>query len=253
MRAFWLGLIALLGGCYAAPNENTQTPTPSPLLSGSTFLTADTRALQDDDFANPAMLWVDKGAAIFARDCAQCHTDDPRIDSAATRYPAIDTQSGTLLNLEGRINQCHVRHMQTSPLDYEGDDLLSLTAYVGHRAKGQPSAVSITPEIAADYAAGERYYFTRRGQFNLSCAQCHNAHWGQNLRGDNLSQGHGNGFPAYRFEWEGVGSLHRRFADCDRGVRAEPHTLGSSVYTQLELYLAIRAGDLPIETPAIRR
>ena len=94
---------------------------------------------------------------------------------------------------------------------------------------------------------------TRRGQLNFSCQQCHDETWGKRLRGDTISQGHGNGFPAYRFEWEGFGSLHRRLYDCDTGVRAEPFPLGSQTYVDLEYYLAIRASGLPVESPGIRR
>ena len=31
------------------------------MLSGYAFLTPETQALQDDDFANPGMLWVESG------------------------------------------------------------------------------------------------------------------------------------------------------------------------------------------------
>jgi sulfur-oxidizing protein SoxA len=73
------------------------------------------------------------------------------------------------------------------------------------------------------------------------------------LRGDTLSQGHGNGFPAYRLEWQGMGSLHRRLRDCDTGVRAEPLPYGDPLYIAVELYLAARSNGLELESPAIRR
>ena len=47
--------------------------------------------------------------------------------------------------------------------------------------------------------------------------------------------------------------MHRRLRDCDVGVRAEPFAIGSEEYKALELYLAWRAGDLPIEVPGVRR
>jgi len=50
-----------------------------------------------------------------------------------------------------------------------------------------------------------------------------------------------------------AGSLHRRLSDCDIGVRAKPHDLGSSRYLDLEVYLAVRAGGLAMEAPAVRR
>ncbi len=233
---------------------------PDEIRSGYAFLTPETQNLQDDEFANPGFLWADRGKALFesgdgaAQACAACH-DGPDTDlrGTATRYPAMDEETGTLVNLEARINLCRTRHQNTDALAYESEDLLSLTAYVASLSRGLPVAVSVSDRTQRSYDLGEAYFFTRRGQLNLACSQCHNQSWGKQLRGDTISQGHGNGFPAYRLEWETLGSLHRRLRDCDVGVRAEPHALGSETYTALEFYLAVRAKGLPVETPAVRR
>ena len=50
-----------------------------------------------------------------------------------------------------------------------------------------------------------------------------------------------------------MGSLHRRFRSCLSGVRAELLPQGSPEFLDLELYLAWRAGTLPVETPGVRR
>ena len=237
----------------------TETP-PQPLTSGYEFLQADTKALQNDDFANPGFLWVDKGQQLFmeasgqSKACATCHTDEDRpLTTAAAHYPSIDEQTGELVNLEGRINLCRTRHQQLEPLAYESDELLSLTAYVANLARGTPISVDISGPAADWYKRGEDYFFTRRGQYNLACTQCHDDNWGKQLRGDTISKGHGTGFPAYRLEWQTLGSLHRRLSDCDAGVRAEPYPLGSDEYLAVELYLAKRAEGLKIETPGVRR
>ncbi|WP_371395717.1 sulfur oxidation c-type cytochrome SoxA [Fretibacter rubidus] len=249
MRIFWVIFALWLAAC-SPKSEVIEDAFPTPIKSGYAFLTADTQALQDDDFSNPGLLWAERGAAMFAQDCQACHSADAMTGIAAT-FPKM--KDGKLINLEGQINQCRVELMNTTPLPYESDALLSLTTFVANKSKGLPISVDITGPAAEFYSAGRDYFYTRRGQFNLSCAQCHNNHWGQKLRGDTVSQGHGNGFPAYRFEWESVGSLHRRLSDCDLGVRAEPRALGSDDYLNLELYLAARAQGLTVETPAVRR
>ena len=38
---------------------------PHPLKSGIEFASAETRALQQDDFANPGMLWVARGEKLW--------------------------------------------------------------------------------------------------------------------------------------------------------------------------------------------
>ena len=122
-------------------------------------------------------------------------------------------------------------------------------------SEAMPETANWNPssKLAASYAEGRNYFFRRRGQLNLACHHCHDRNWGKMLRGDRISQGHGNAFPAYRLEWQTLGSLHRRFRDCDVGVRAQPHEAGSGIYTSLELYLARRAAQLPMESPGVRR
>ena len=247
-----------LMSCVEAPNVSDNIEiAPDDIVSGVSFLTPETRTQQEDIFENPGYLWVDRGEILFntshnnAKACASCHTD--KLVGVAARYPAVDSKTGELFNIERRINTCRDDHQSLPELDYESEDLLALTAYVSNQSIGHKIGVSVTGAAAKHYKAGEQYFRTRRGQFNLSCSQCHNENWGKRLRGDTISQGHLNGFPAYRLEWQGLGSSHRRLRDCDLGVRAEPLDFGDETYISVELYLAARAKGLNVETPAIRR
>ncbi len=233
---------------------------PDRVQSGSVFLTDETRQLQEDNFANPGYLWVDRGKALFAsrasrQSCSDCHQEDGErpMKGAATRYPQVDSKTGRLMNLADRINECRVERQSTERFEAESEELLSLTAYVTAESRGMPFAVDIEGEAKPYFEVGRDYFFTRRGQLNLACNQCHDDNWGRLLRGDTISQGHSNAWPGYRLEWQTFGSLHRRLRDCDLGVRAEPYEIGSEIYTSLELYLAWRARNLPLESPGIRR
>ena len=245
----------------ALNNSEITDIAPVPLISGTEFLTEETRALQNDSFANPALLWVDRGENLFfktmasGKACADCHSDNTvlPLTESATTFPKHNPITGTLINLEGQINLCRVQYQDETALPYESQDLLALTTYTAQLSKGQTVSMDVTAANRKNFLNGKTYFFTRRGQMNFSCAQCHDDNWGKKLRGDTISQGHGNGFPTYRLEWENLGSLHRRFADCDSGVRAEPLKLGAQTYIDLELYLAVRARGLTVETPSIRR
>ena len=72
------------------------------------------------------------------------------------------------------------------------------------------------------------------------------------IRADHLSQGQINGFPTYRFKWQKIGSIHRRFKGCIDNIRGTPPKRGSDEFVALEIYLASRGEGLSIETPSVR-
>lgn len=234
---------------------------PQPLKSGLEFTGAEVRELQQDDFANPGMLWVTRGETLWreaagrdGKSCAGCHGDvNASMQGVATRYPRIDAGSSRLINLEGRIQQCRERRQQAEPFKYESAELLALTAYVGLQSRGMPMNAVIDWQNSHNFEAGRALYYRRMGQMNLSCAQCHQDNWGKKLGPETISQGHSVAYPIYRLEWQTMGSLHRRFRSCLSGVRAELLPLGAPEFLDLELYLASRASGLTIETPGVRR
>jgi sulfur-oxidizing protein SoxA len=230
------------------------------LRSGSALMSSDLRALQRDDLANPGMLWVERGEKLWRQPagakgqaCASCHGDArTSMRGIAVRYPKLDAD-GKLRNLEGRINACRTAQQGAEPLRAESEDLLALSAYVAHQSRGLPLEVSIAGPARSHFEAGRAIYYQRRGQMNLACAQCHEQNWGKKLQAETLTQGHPNGYPTYRLEWQTIGSLQRRLRACLSGVRAEMLPYGAQEYLDLELFLAWRAQGLPNETPAIRR
>lgn len=235
-------------------------PATAEIKSGSEFLSPELRRAQDDETRNPAWFWVEQGEALFSRKpetgaaCISCHAEPKQsLRGAATRYPQVDAASGRLLNLEGRIEQCRVERQKQPAFGYETPELLAMTAYVASLSRGLPMDVRTDGPAQPYYEAGKAFYGRRQGQLNLSCRQCHDGLVGERLRGDTISHGAGTGYPAYRLEWNDVGSLHRRLRACSLGVRATQFDYGSPEYLALELYLAGRAKGLPIETPGIRR
>ncbi len=263
-------LICCNQGCNESPPEPSapvaaeQTPTAAP-RSGYHYQSEQTRALQDDSFANPGTLWLDQGAALWqqpptaeTKSCSNCH-DKPSEQATASmrgvalRYPALDADTGALIDLAGRINRCRTEQQQQPPYPLESEPLLALTTVVTAASRGMTVAREITPELQPFFEAGRTYYYSRRGQMNLACHQCHEQQAGRMLRGDRLSEGHSNGYPIYRLQWQRVGSLQRRLRFCNVGVRAEPFAYGAAEYLNLELFLQWRGNGLQIEAPAVRR
>ena len=252
-------LVAALA-CTAAQAQERGIPLDR-LKSGSAFLGADLRDLQADDFANPGMLWVERGEKLWRepagkseRSCAGCHQDaETNMRGVAARYPKIDPASGKLLNLESRINLCRAERMGAEALRHESEELLALTAYLARQSHGVPIEVDIGGPARAHFESGRAFYYRRHGQLNLSCAHCHETNWGRRLFAETVTQGHPNAWPAYRMEWQTLGSLERRLRACLSGIRAEMLPYGSPEYRDLELFLAWRAQGLPVEAPGVRR
>ena len=140
----------------------------------------------------------------------------------ATRYPRFDLTASKVINLTQRIELCRTEHAGLPPEEYESEELLALTVALARLADGLTYAVDISGENALAYERGRAYYYARRGQMNLACHHCHEVNAGKKLRGETLSQGHGNGYPAYRLQWQTLGSLHRRLRFCNAAIRAEP-------------------------------
>ena len=91
-----LSIVALTGASFAA-----QIPLAE-RRSGYELMSQETRAMQDDDTANPGMLWVLDGEALWKRKtgtagkaCADCHADAAgSMKGVAVRYPAFNAARG---------------------------------------------------------------------------------------------------------------------------------------------------------------
>lgn len=252
-RAAWLALALLVAPALAQI-------APAQRRSGLSFMGPDTQAMQRDDSLNPAMLWVAEGEALWrapagaaGQSCMSCHGDAAQsMRGVAARYPAFDTRQGRPINLGQRIQQCRQTQQQAAPWAAESQPLLSLETYVANQSRGQPIAPPDDARLAPFAERGAAAYARRIGQIDLSCAQCHDSHWGQRLAGNAIPQAHPTGYPVYRLEWQGMGSLQRRLRNCMTGVRAEAPPFGATELVELELYLMQRAKGMALETPGVR-
>ncbi len=203
--------------------------------------------MQADDAANPGMLWVQQGQALWDAGCASCHGAVGGMRGVSARYPVVE--HGRVVTLPGRVNQCRTERMGQGAWGAESEAMLSVTAVVGLQSRGMPVAVEASGPLLEQ---GRTVFTTRMGQLNLSCAQCHDGLAGQRLGGARIPQGQPNGYPLYRLEWQGMGSLERRLRNCLTGVRAEPLGADSPELGALQLYLGWRSNGLVVETPAVR-
>src|SRR5262249_23083613 len=168
----------------ASPVWSTEIPAAEK-QSDYESMSPQTRAMQDDDGANPGMFWVLDGEALWGRkdnasnlSCADCHTTES-MRGVAARYPSFEVESKRLIDLQERINVCRVRRQNATPFGYESRELLALSAFVAYQSRGVPIQITIDERLKPFFDVGRTLFEARQGQLNVSCAQCHDDNWGK--------------------------------------------------------------------------
>jgi len=234
--------------------ENMRT-----IRSGWTFRTSETQELQLDDFDNPAMIFVDQAidtwnAAEGSEDksCASCHGEPDSLRGLRAELPKWNEAKGEVYTSEMYINDCRTERMGAEAWGWSSGQMRNMTALISSVSRGMPVNVAIDGPAREAWERGKEIYYTRYGQLELSCANCHEDNYDNYIRADHLSQGQVNGFPTYRLKNAGLVSLHSRFKGCIRDTRGEPYDIGGPDFVALELYVASRGNGLSVEGPAVR-
>ncbi|MCF8516614.1 MAG: sulfur oxidation c-type cytochrome SoxA [Rhodobacteraceae bacterium] len=274
-----LGL-ALTGSAFADPVEDTltvetdngpltlitQAPASASLdgalktvYSGWLFREEDTRAMQMDDFDNPGMVFVDRAADKWnaaigtgGESCAGCHNGPESMKGLRAVMPRVDAKSGKLMIMEDYVNDCVTTRMGLEKWGTTSNDMKDMLALISMQSRGEIQNVSIDGPAAEFWAKGKEIYYTRYGQLEMSCANCHEDNYGNMIRADHLSQGQLSGFPVYRLKDSGLVSAQQRFVGCVRDTRAETFKAGGDEFKALELYVASRGNGLSIEGVGVR-
>jgi len=137
-----------------------------------------------------------------------------------------------------------------------------LSAYLSYQTRNQTIKVK-TPKgkkAVAAYTRGKAHFYAKRGQLNMSCADCHYYYSGEKIRADIVSPalGHVSHFPVYRNKWakkngDGMGTLHRRYGGCNKQVRAKPFKAKSTEYSALEYFETYMSNGLELNGPSQRK
>ncbi len=154
--------------------------------------------------------------------------------------------------MEDIINSERVNRIGAEPLKWSGTDMTSLNALISLQSRGMAVNVKVDGDATPFWQRGKELYYTRVGQLDMACANCHEDNFGYMIRADRLSQGQINGFPTYRLKNAKLNSVHARFKGCMKNVRATPYKEGSDEFKALELYVASRGAGLSVESPSVR-
>lgn len=272
--------LALTGTAIADPVEDTLviesddgpvqivTSAPAPdhlkdvmdtIYSGWLYREDDTRDMERDDFDNPGMVFVDRGLDSWNKaqgakgeSCVGCHQGPETFAGLRAVLPRVDEKSGKLMTMEDYINGCVTERMGLEAWGMTGDKMKDMLALISMQSRGMPVNVAIDGAAAPFWEKGKEIYYTRFGQLEMSCANCHEDNQGMMIRADHLSQGQINGFPTYRLKDAGILSAQQRFIGCVRDTRAETFKAGSDEFKALELYVASRGNGLSVEGVSVR-
>ena len=209
----------------------------------------------------PYELGVDDGEILYntpfanGKTYADCFGDD--IESIRSQYPRWYAEKNAVITLELAINNCRVANGEKA-LKYKKGPIARISAYIAMQGRNKEIAVSIPdddPQALAAYENGKEFYYSKRGQLNFSCADCHMGGAGTYVRADRLSPslGHTSHFPVYRSKWGELGTLHRRIAGCNQSIRAKPFAAQSEIYRNLEYFLSYMNNGLMLNGPGARK
>jgi sulfur-oxidizing protein SoxA len=215
---------------------------------------------QDIEAFPPYEFAVEEGEALFGQPFAngRGYADCFENGGVAIRqlYPRFDLQRGEVVTLELALNHCRTDNGEQA-YPYQSDQLVALSAFMAWTSRGQAIAVEIPddPRALAAYEDGKRFYYSKRGQLNFACSDCHVTAAGAWVRADHLSAslGHPSHFPVYRSKLGKMISLHSRFYGCVRDVGAQPFDEQSEAYRNLEYFLTYMSNGLEVNGPGARK
>ena len=173
------------------------------------------------------------------------------------QYPLWDKDRGMVVTMERAVNECREANGE-KPYGWKKGKIADVTAYMSYNSRGQEVKVDIPsddPRALAAYEEGKEHFYTKRGQLNFACADCHMLTAGNLYRADTTSPafGHATSWPVFRSKWQSMGTLHRRFAGCHNNIRANPYKAQGAEYSNLEYFVTYMSNGLDFNGPAARK
>ena len=213
-----------------------------------------------EDFP-PYELNIDQGEELFNKPFKNGNTYATCFENSGIavrqNYPYFNESTNQVMTLELAINNCRKRNGEKPLSYYKGGPMADISAYMAYTSRGNKFDVKIPNSLEAldAYEAGKKLYFTKVGQLNFSCADCHVYQTGSKLRADIPSPGigHSTHFPVYRSGAGRLVTLHERFAGCLNRVRAKPFRAQNEEYRNLEYFISYMSNGLEINGPGSRK
>jgi sulfur-oxidizing protein SoxA len=236
--------------------------------------------LKADPWANPGLLDVDRGEALWTAargpnkvSLEKCDLGKGpgKVEGAFAELPRYFADADRVMDVETRILWCMEKLQGFNKADlikspHPGGgrpvkDLGAIATYVANKSSGMKYAAKVDhPKEKETVALGDALFHRRQGPFDFSCATCH-ADAGKRIRLQGLPQlakpeearqvvGE---WPAYRVSNAHVMTMQHRLLDCYWQMRLWRLELGSDVSVALIAYLTDQAKGGAINAPGLKR
>ena len=266
-----LGLLPIVSAQAASPAEDREALRGffkkhisdvklEDMKNGVYSLDADARSQWEEiEEFPPYEIALDKGIELWEKKFAngKSFSDCFGADTSAIRvkYPYYDEKSDSIVTLEGDINKCLTDNGE-KPFKWKKGNIAAVSAHIAYAGRDQKITTEpMTEKAKAWYNKGKNFFYAKRGQLNMACADCHVYNSNRMIRGDLLSPviGHTTHFPVFRSKWGSLGTLHRRYGGCNKQVRAKPFKAQSDEYKALEYFQAVMSKDMVLNGPGARK
>lgn len=170
-------------------------------------------------------------------------------------YPMFDEAKGKVVTFEDLINACRVANGDKA---YDHNDMKTMgliTAYARTLSDGMKMNVQVNgPAAMKAFDDGKQTYYSRAGQLNFSCANCHVDNAGNRLRSELLSPvvGQATHWPVFR-GGERLVTLQDRYEGCFKQVRHVPDKPGSTRFNNLEYFHSYLSNGLEMKASVFRK
>ncbi len=172
-------------------------------------------------------------------------------------FPYWSKEEGTVKTLEQEINECRVNNGE-EPLKWGKGAIAQISAYMAWTSRDKVFDIKIPADderAKAAYLDGKKFFYAKRGQLNLSCANCHVQGSNIAIRADLPSPqlGHVTHFPVFRSKWGSLGTLHRRYSGCHKDSRSKPLKPQAEEFRNLEYFQSYMSNGLVANGPGSRK
>ena len=173
----------------------------------------------------------------------------------AGNYPLFDEAKAKVVTLQDALNNCRVANGEEAFKPNDMKTMGTLTSYMRTLSDGMLMNVKVEgPKAMAAYENGKKTFYSRKGQLNFACANCHVQNGGNRLRSELISPviGHAVHWPVFR-GGDNLVTLQQRYEGCFKQVRAVPPPQGGETMNNLEYFHSALSNGLPMKASVFRK